>query len=145
MTLADFKPSLLLSPQLNYSPRLLTLTQYHDRENLVVASSIGEMDPFTTEYLALVGRDVRFNWLNYATVTGLDYDFCDATGSERKTKEFYEERSLRYEVRLYDAGLHRFVPREVPEPPAEEFREPEEGETPLDDYDSVFPQDSTSD
>jgi hypothetical protein len=144
LTLADFKPARLLSPQLNYSPRLLTLTQYHDRENLVVASSIGDMDPFTTEYLALVGRDVRFNWLNYATVTGLDHDFCTATGLERKTREFYEERSLHYEVRLYDAGLYRFVPREIPEPPIEERSDAEYDENPPEDYDAVFPQESMS-
>lgn len=130
LTLADFKPALILSTQINYSPLLLTLTQYHDRENMVIASSIGEADPFLTENLALVRQDIRFNWLNYATVAGIDNIFNLKTGEQRRTKEVFVDQSLDYEIRLFEAGLYRFVPKEIPFP-EEEIMEPVE-------EDSVF-------
>jgi hypothetical protein len=138
MTLADFKPRLLLSTQLNYSPRLLTLTQYHDRENLVVASSIAEADPFLTENIALTGQDIRFNWINYATIVGLDSEFAATMGEERLTREMFDGRSVAYGIRLYDAGLYRFVPRELPAPP-EEIVIPgdDEEEEPFSPYESL--------
>ncbi|WP_456381415.1 hypothetical protein [Hydrogenimonas sp.] len=124
LTLADFKPNLILSTQINYSPLLLTLTQYHDRENMVLASSIGLADPFLTENIALLHQDIRFNWLNYATVVGIDDIFNRTTGEQRLTRESFTDRSLEYEIRLYEAGLYRFVPREIPFPPIEEIIEP---------------------
>ena len=117
LTLADFKPLQVLSTQINYSPLLLTLTQYHDRENMVVASSIGELDPVLSENIALINQDIRFNWLNYATVSGIDYYFSSKTGERRLSKEHFLDGSIDYDVLLYEAGLYRFVPKEVPLPP----------------------------
>ncbi|BBG65821.1 putative periplasmic protein [Hydrogenimonas sp.] len=117
LTLADFKPEQVLSTQINYSPLLLTLTQYHDRENMVVASSIGDLDPVVSENIALINQDVRFNWLNYATVSGLDYYFSAKTGEQRLSKEIFSDGSIDYSVKLYEAGLYRFVPKEIPQPP----------------------------
>ncbi|WP_457598611.1 hypothetical protein [Hydrogenimonas sp.] len=120
LTLADFKPQLILSTQINYSPLLLTLTQYHDRENMVLASSIGTLDPVLTENIALVNQDVRFNWLNYATVAGIDYYFSAKTGEQRLSQESFVDGSIDYGIQLYEAGLYRFIPRELPEVPDEE-------------------------
>ncbi len=138
LTLADFKPLQLLSTQINYSPLLLTLTQYHDRENMVVASSIGEADPVLSENIALIGQDIRFNWLNYATVTGVDHYFSTKTGEQRLTKERFSDGSIEYDVLLYEAGLYRFIPKEVPLPPEDlndTYVYPDE-ELPMEDYHS---------
>ena len=138
LTLADFKPLQVLSTQINYSPLLLTLTQYHDRENMVVASSIGEPDPVLSENIALIGQDIRFNWLNYATVTGVDYYFNTKTGEQRLTKERFLDGSIDYDVFLYEAGLYRFIPKEIPTPPEDlndTYVYPDD-EPPMDDYQS---------
>ena len=142
MTLADYQPVRVLSTQLNYSPLLLTLTQYHDRENMVVASAIGTFNPEITEQAALLGRDIRFNWLNYATLVGLDMEYAFNTGSDRASLETMVNGSVQYSLVLYDAGLYRFIPRPLPEPP--ETSEPS-GEFPTDileeptDEPSVYP------
>ncbi|WP_456322966.1 hypothetical protein [Hydrogenimonas sp.] len=115
LTLADFKPEHVLSTQINYSPLLLTLTQYHDRDTMVIASSIGEADPVVTEEIALVDQDIRFNWINYATVVGLDAIFANRMTEPRIANENFQNNSLNYDTRLYDAGLFRFVPRPLPE------------------------------
>ncbi len=119
LTLANFKPKHVLSTQINYSPLLLTLTQYHDRDTMVIASSIGEADPVVTEEIALVDQDIRFNWINYATVVGLDAIFSSRMAEPRIANENFQNNSLNYDIRLYDAGLFRFVPRPLPTPEME--------------------------
>ncbi|BDY11827.1 hypothetical protein [Hydrogenimonas cancrithermarum] len=126
LTLADYKPQQVLSTQINYSPLLLTLTQYHDRENMVLASSIGPMDSTLTENIALINQDIRFNWLNYATIAGIDNEFSISTSEERLANEVFVDGSLEYNVYLYEAGLYRFVPKEVPYPAEERIETIEE-------------------
>ena len=153
MTLADYQPLLVLSTQLNYSPLLLTLTQYHDREKMVVASSIGTFDSEITELVALIGKDIRFNWLNYATLVGLDMEYAFDVGADRISTETTVEGSVQYGLSLYDAGLYRFIPRPLPEPP--ELSEPEEILEPMEESPSdgseesigepfVYPSDDSS-
>ncbi len=141
LTLADFKPLQVLSTQINYSPLLLTLTQYHDRENMVVASSIGSLDAVLGENIALINQDVRFNWLNYATVSGLDYYFGSKTGERRLSGETFSDGSIEYDIKLYEAGLYRFVPKELPvmaqEDENETVIEIYGDETEPEDYDSL--------
>jgi len=126
LTLADYKPQQILSTQINYSPLLLTLTQYHDRENMVLASSIGSMDSTLTENIALINQDIRFNWLNYATVAGIDNEFSILTSEERLANETFVDRSLKYNVYLYEAGLYRFVPKKISCPAEERIETIEE-------------------
>ncbi len=120
LTLADFKPMQVLSTQINYSPLLLTLTQYHDRENMVLASSIGSLEPVLSENISLINQDIRFNWLNYATVVGVDSYFSAKTAEPRVAKEEFVNGSLEYDIKLYEAGLYRFVPKELPTLPEDE-------------------------
>ncbi len=120
LTLADFKPMQVLSTQINYSPLLLTLTQYHDRENMVLASSIGSLDPILSENISLINQDIRFNWLNYATVVGVDSYFSAKTAEPRVAKEEFVNGSLEYDIKLYEAGLYRFIPKELPTLPEDE-------------------------
>ncbi len=140
LTLADYKPQLILSTQINYSPLLLTLTQYHDRENMILASSIGPLDPVLAENIALVNQDVRYNWLNYATLCGIDHYFSTKTGEQRLVHEEFVDRSIDYGVQLYEAGLYRFIPKETPQIPDEDeiIDLPEEPEE--EDFDPLLPQ-----
>ena len=70
----------ILSTQVNYSPLLFTLTQYTDREKLYIANAIGKA-PYKLEDMSrLIGADIRFNWIDYATSVGLDYLFTDYLG-----------------------------------------------------------------
>jgi hypothetical protein len=112
LTLANFKPSKVLSTQINYSPLLLTLTQYHDRENMVIANSIEKIDPKLSENIALIDQDIRFNWLNYSTVAGIDIVFSKKTSESRLSTVKLENGSLNHNVKLYEAGLYRFILKE---------------------------------
>ena len=63
----------LLSTQINFDPTLITLTQYKDRKNMIVANSIIEQVPSIYEINALMNNDLTFDWINYTTSVGIDY------------------------------------------------------------------------
>jgi len=63
----------IFSTQLNYNPLLISLTQYDDRLNLVLANSIEDTDDLLTENLTLLDTDIKYNWVNYSTLVGIDY------------------------------------------------------------------------
>jgi len=113
MTLADMHPDLILSTQLNYSPKLLTLTQFQDRENMLIASAIGEIDPKIDETIALIGGETRYNWLNYAVTAGVDAFLAKANALARVTDTPLQNNGLFYTTHLYEAGRFSFHPVEV--------------------------------
>ncbi len=80
----------ILSTQVNYSPLLFTLTQVSDRERFYIANAIGKA-PFALEDINdLIGSDIRYNWIDYATSVGLDYLFTDML-SFQQNRIFHEE------------------------------------------------------
>jgi SRSO17 transposase len=80
----------ILSTQVNYSPLLFTLTQVPDRERFYIANAIGKA-PFALEDMNdLIGSDIRYNWIDYATSVGLDYLFTDML-SFQQSRIFHEE------------------------------------------------------
>ncbi|RUM66967.1 MAG: hypothetical protein DSZ05_03510 [Sulfurospirillum sp.] len=79
----------ILSTQVNYSPLLFTLTQYADREKFYIANAIAKA-PFRLEDIStLLGADIRFNWIDYATCVGLDYLFTEYLSLQR-ARVFHE-------------------------------------------------------
>lgn len=69
----DLKPYRILSTQLNYNPLIISLTQRADRTKLVFANSIGKIDPLLEENITLLGADIKYDWVNYSTLIGIDY------------------------------------------------------------------------
>ena len=68
----ELEMSNILSTQLNYTPLILSLTQIQDRKNLIIANSIGYIDYILRENISLLKSDIKYDWLNYATLIGLD-------------------------------------------------------------------------
>lgn len=50
----------LLSTQINYTPLILSLTQVEDRNNMVIANSIGKVDERLKEYGAILNTDLTY-------------------------------------------------------------------------------------
>lgn len=69
----EIKPYVILSTQLNYTPMIISLTQYLDRKDFLVANSIEEVDPILEETNALLDVDIIYNWVNYSTLIGINY------------------------------------------------------------------------
>ncbi|MFA6189608.1 MAG: hypothetical protein WC680_10070 [Sulfuricurvum sp.] len=73
MTFAGAHETNILSTQINYDPALITLTQFPDRKNMIIANSIIEQVPSIYEANALMNNDLSFDWINYTTSVGTDY------------------------------------------------------------------------
>ena len=102
----------ILSTQVSYSPLLFTLTQYPDRRKFYIANAISSV-PFGLEDTdALLGSDIRFNWINYAASVGIDYILTDYLHSGR-AKQFGEpmiDRQVYYNTTVMRAGEGSFIP-----------------------------------
>lgn len=69
----DLYPFKVYSTQINYTPLIFALTQDEDRKNLVLISSIGTLPKNVYSQLVMSENDVRYNWVNYSTLVGLEY------------------------------------------------------------------------
>ncbi|MGE4517364.1 MAG: hypothetical protein AB7D96_10945 [Arcobacteraceae bacterium] len=69
----ETEPAVILSTQLNYTPLIISLTQYLDRKNFLIANSIESVDFKIEETAALLDADIVYNWVNYSTLIGINY------------------------------------------------------------------------
>ena len=63
----------ILLTQISYNPLLFTLTQAKEREKMYLANSIGRSNFELKDTNLLLGSNLDFSWVNYATVLGLDF------------------------------------------------------------------------
>ncbi len=107
----NMKPYIFLSTQINYNPYLLTLTQYQDRKNMLIANSIFEKNFRLTDINKILNNDIRFNWINYSTSIGADFlyiSFADEFDSERAFNEPLNDNQVNYEVEILKPSLTSF-------------------------------------
>lgn len=105
------EPFVQLSTQINYSPTLLTLTQYEDRKNMYIASSINDTDDNLKSISAIFGQNLNYDWVSYATAIGIEYFATNFF--ESNFKKFFNEdisnSQVNYDINIYKAGYFRFV------------------------------------
>ena len=109
LTLHDIKPQHILSTQINYDPLILSMTQYNDRKNMIVANSITEKNNVLIETNALLGNDIVYDWINYTTTVGLDYFYNQLTGEDKEYQAEMREGQMRYKVELLKASHSKFT------------------------------------
>ncbi len=63
----------LLLTQISYNPLLFTLTQQQERERMIIANSISHTDEKLKDINLILGSNVDFSWVNYATLIGVDF------------------------------------------------------------------------
>ena len=109
LTLYDTNATNILSTQINYDPLLLSMTQFEDRKNMVVANSITQHHNIFIETNALLGNDIVYDWINYTTTVGVDYFFHMITNENREYNILVQENQMLYEIELLKPSLTRFV------------------------------------
>ncbi|MGB5918477.1 hypothetical protein [Arcobacter sp.] len=102
---------LIMTTQLNFDPLILSLTQYEDRLNLILASSIEETDPKLTELLYLLDTDIKYNWVNYSTLVGINYLFSKNKNALIKNQILNQE--VLYNTHLYYSTKSSFKKLEL--------------------------------
>jgi len=115
LTLYDVNATNVLSTQINYDPLLLSMTQYNDRKNMIVANSITKDNNVLIETNSLLGNDIVYDWINYTTTVGIDYFYAQITGEEREYNINLLDNQMMYDIELLRPGISRFfkyVPNE---------------------------------
>lgn len=102
----DIKPNIILSTQLNYNPLLVSLTQFEDRVNFITANSIEPTDEVLTETLSLLNSEIKYNWVNYASLIGVNYFFSQ--NEEGLLKNTITNNQVDYDVTLYNSTAYGF-------------------------------------
>lgn len=95
----NIKPHVVLSTQINYDFSMTKLTQIEDRNNFIVASSIGNINVELIDEISTFGGDVVFEWVDYSTLVGVDYLFDGNNSGLIDSK--VEGNSAVYNTRLY--------------------------------------------
>ena len=110
MTFTGVHENNILSTQINYDPTLITLTQYPDRKNMIIANSIVEQVPSIYEANALMHNDLTFDWINYTTSVGADYLIANLFGLERSYSMPIIDHQIIYPVELMHPKESGFEP-----------------------------------
>ncbi len=109
LTLYDTNATNVLSTQINYDPLILSMTQYEDRKNMIIANSITQNHNIFIETNSLLGNDIVYDWINYTTTVGVDYFFSLATGEDRAYEIEIEDNQMKYPIELLNPSRYRFV------------------------------------
>ncbi len=109
LTLFDINTTNILSTQINYDPLIFSITQYEDRQNMIIANSITEKNSVLIETNALLGNDIMYDWINYTTTIGVDLFFNMITNSPREYHIPLVENQMLYPIELKEPSYSRFV------------------------------------
>ncbi len=102
IALGKAKPKKMLSTQVSYDSKIFELVQPEDRKEFYVVSMIGALNPKIVEYAALLGRDLKYDWVNYSTAVGVELLLgAQIEERERYFKEFFLDNQVSYTNRVY--------------------------------------------
>ena len=109
LTLYDTNATNVLSTQTNYNPLILSMTQYHDRKNMLIANSITQHKDVIIETNSLLGNDIVYDWINYTTTIGIDYFFSELKGEQRDYDIKLVDNQMIYDIQLIKPSVSRFI------------------------------------
>jgi len=109
LTLYDANATNVLSTQINYDPLLLSMTQYVDRKDMIVANSITKNNNVVVETNSLLGNDIVYDWINYTTTVGVDYFYNLITGEDKEYVIDIIDNQMVYDIELLQPSKSRFI------------------------------------
>lgn len=69
----EINPKLIFGTQVAYDPMIMVLTQEKDRERLVIANSIDDVNSKLKDEIAIFGGNITYEWVDYSTLVGINY------------------------------------------------------------------------
>ena len=103
----DIYPKVILSTQINYNPKILTLTQSKDRSNFVIANSIDSVDDVLRDSVTTFGADIIYNWVDYSTLVGINYLYDENESELIQTRIL--DNQVMYEPKLLKTTAYGFL------------------------------------
>lgn len=110
LTLYDTNATNVLSTQTNYNPLLLSMTQYQDRKNMIIANSITQNSDVLIETNSILANDIVYDWINYTTTVGIDYFSYIINGEKREYDIPNVDNQMIYPITLLQPSVSRFIP-----------------------------------
>ncbi|MBW6488827.1 hypothetical protein [Sulfurimonas sp.] len=110
LTLYDTNATNVLSTQTNYNPLLLSMTQYQDRKNMIIANSITQNSDVLIETNSILANDIVYDWINYTTTVGIDYFSFIINGEKREYDIPNVNNQMMYPITLLQPSVSRFIP-----------------------------------
>lgn len=110
LTLYDTNVKNILSTQANYNPLLLSMTQYQDRKEMIIANSITQNNDLLIETNSILQNDIVYDWINYTTTIGLDYFSYILSGEKRRYDIEVRSNQMVYPIKLLQPSVSRFIP-----------------------------------
>lgn len=110
LTLYDTNATNVLSTQTNYNPLLLSMTQYQDRKNMIIANSITQNSDVLIETNSILANDIVYDWINYTTTVGIDYFSYIINGEKREYDIPNVNNQMIYPITLLQPSVSRFIP-----------------------------------
>jgi hypothetical protein len=103
----DIYPKVILSTQLNYNPKILSLTQSKDRRNFVVANSIAKVDDNLQDTISTFGGNIVYNWVDYSTLVGINYLYDENESDLLETQVI--DNQVSFEPKLFRTTAYGFL------------------------------------
>lgn len=102
----DIYPHMIFSTQINFDPVLMTLTQDKDREKLLLANSIEEVNSKLKDEVLIFGGNIIYEWVDYSTLVGVNY-LINGNNSLISTKII--DNQAVFNIRLFKSTDYGFV------------------------------------
>ncbi len=109
LTLYDANVTNILSTQINYDPLILSMTQYIDRKDMIIANSITKQNNILIETNSLLSNDIEYDWINYTTTVGMDYFYHLLTNEDREYNIEIVDNQMIYSIELLKPSVSRFI------------------------------------
>ncbi|WP_233711818.1 transposase [Helicobacter salomonis] len=109
------RPHMLLSSQINFNLALFMLTQPKDRQHFYLASAIGPINPYLYQYASILGVNLAYDWVGYASVNALEHMLTRVYGmQERYFSEPLRNNQIIYTNTIYTPQNLSFTPMSLP-------------------------------
>lgn len=110
LTLFNVDAVNILSTQTNYNPLLLSMTQYQDIKDMIIANSITQSRDVLIETNALLDNDISYDWINYTTTVGIDFLYNTIYGEDREYDIDVVNNQMVYPIELLQPSFTNFKP-----------------------------------
>ncbi|CAA6815455.1 MAG: Unknown protein [uncultured Campylobacterales bacterium] len=98
----DINSTRIYSIQTLYNPNIFELLQAKDLYNIRITNSIQEFKSKNLMGISkLLNNDIKFNWVNYSSLIGVDYFYSKFSGEERDFDEEIVDNKVKYNTGMY--------------------------------------------
>ena len=102
----EIDSKIIFATQVLYDPILMTLTQYKDRERLLIANSIDRVSSELKDNISNFGGNISYEWVDYSTLVGVNYLL---KGNNEIVSTKVENNQAIYIPKLYISTAFGFV------------------------------------